>query len=253
PPDAPRPGARAFAPRAGRAPGSRDSFTPKSRRLCYPRLVLPRDRDGRFLVKGAPPPQLPEWAAAHGLRPGQAAALWAAMHRKLRGDFAVMPELERGARERLAAIARLDVLRLESVKRADDGTCKLVFHTDDGAAVESVIIPGPARATLCVSSQVGCAMGCRFCLTATMGHARNLLPAEIVDQLILARRQFPELWISNVVFMGMGEPLHNLDEVLPAIAIMVDDHGLGLSHRRVTVSTSGLVPQIQRLMAESSA
>ncbi|PCC72841.1 23S rRNA m(2)A-2503 methyltransferase [Nannocystis exedens] len=215
--------------------------------------MLPRDDHGRIFLKGVPRPQLLEWAGAQGLRPGQADALWAALYRKLRSDFATMPELDRAARDGLAAVARLDVLRLEAVKQAADGTSKLVFQTDDGAAVESVLIPGPERATLCVSSQVGCAMNCQFCLTATMGLARNLSAAEIVDQLVIARRRFPDVWISNVVFMGMGEPLHNLDQVLPAIAVMVDDHGLGLSHRRVTVSTSGLVPQIRRLVAESPA
>jgi 23S rRNA (adenine2503-C2)-methyltransferase len=215
--------------------------------------VLPRDDHGRILLKGVPRPQLLAWAGEQGLRPGQADALWAALYRKLRSDFAAMPELDRVARDGLAAVARLDVLRLEAVKQAADGTSKLVFQTDDGAAVESVLIPGPERATLCVSSQVGCAMNCQFCLTATMGLARNLSAAEIVDQLVIARRRFPDVWISNVVFMGMGEPLHNLDQVLPAIAVMVDDHGLGLSHRRVTVSTSGLVPQIRRLVAESPA
>lgn len=215
--------------------------------------MLPRDRHGRLLLKGVPRPQLLAWAAEQGLRPGQADALWAALYRKLRSDFAVMPELDRAVRDSLARATRLDALRLEAVKQAADGTSKLVFETDDGAAVESVLIPGPERATLCVSSQVGCAMNCQFCLTATMGLARNLGAAEIVDQLVIARRRFPDVWISNVVFMGMGEPLHNLDQVLPAIAVMVDDHGLGLSQRRVTVSTSGLVPQIRRLVAESPA
>jgi len=116
-----------------------------------------------------------------------------------------------------------------------------------------VLIPGPERATLCVSSQVGCAMNCQFCLTARMGLARNLRAAEIVGQLAIARRVFPDVWISNVVFMGMGEPLHNLDEVIPAIEIFTDEQGLGLSRRRVTVSTSGLVPQIERLIAETDA
>lgn len=217
--------------------------------------MLARDQHGRLLLKGVPRARLLAWAGEQGLRPGQADALWAALYRKLRGDFAVMPELDRAARERLAASCRLDVLRLDAVKEAGDGTCKLVFETDDGAAVESVLIPSAdrRRATLCVSSQVGCAMNCQFCLTATMGLARNLSAAEIVDQLVLARRRFPDVWISNVVFMGMGEPLHNLDQVLPAIEVMIDDHGLGLSHRRVTVSTSGLVPQIRRFFAESEA
>ena len=110
-----------------------------------------------------------------------------------------------------------------------------------------------ARATLCVSSQVGCAMNCQFCLTAKMGLLRNLSAAEIVEQVVIARRQFPGTWISNVVFMGMGEPLHNLDNVIAATHILCDDHGLGLSARRVTVSTSGLIPAIKRFFAESPA
>lgn len=213
--------------------------------------MLPRDRDGRYILKGAPRPRLHAWATANGLRPGQADALWAALHRKLRSDFAAMPELDRLARERLTAVARLDVLRLESVKRADDGACKLVFQTDDGAAVESVLIPGRERATLCVSSQVGCAMNCQFCLTATMGLARNLLAAEIVDQLILARRQFPDVWISNVVFMGMGEPLLNYDSVIRAANVITDPDGPQISKRRVTISTCGIVPALKDLARDT--
>lgn len=216
--------------------------------------MLPRDPAGKLLLMGLPRPRLVAWATGElGLRPGQADALWAALYRKLRPDFADAPELERTARERLAGLARVDALSAPAIHRAADGAAKLVFQTDDGAAIESVLIPGPERATLCVSSQVGCAMNCQFCLTARMGLSRHLTTAEIVDQLVQARRLFPEVWISNIVFMGMGEPLHNLDEVLPAIDILVDDRGLGLSHRRVTVSTSGLVPQIERLVAESPA
>lgn len=216
--------------------------------------MLPRDRDGKVLLMGLPRPRLTAYAIDElGLRPGQVDVLWAALYRRLCGDLADAPGLERAARERLAAATRVDALRLADRRTAVDGTTKLVFETDDGAAIESVLIPGPERATLCVSSQVGCAMGCRFCLTATMGLARHLGAAEIVGQLVQARRLFPDVWISNIVFMGMGEPLHNLDEVLPAIDILVDDRGLGLSHRRVTVSTSGLVPQIERLIAESPA
>ena len=216
--------------------------------------MLPRDSAGKVQLMGLTRPQLLAFATGElDLRPGQADALWAALYRKLRPDLADAPELDRAARERLVARARVDALSAPTLHRAADGTTKLVFQTDDGAAIESVLIPGPARATLCVSSQVGCAMNCQFCLTAKMGLARHLTTAEIVGQLVQARRLFPEVWISNIVFMGMGEPLHNLDEVLPAIDILVDDRGLGLSHRRVTVSTSGLVPQIQRLIAESPA
>ncbi|HEY8377728.1 MAG TPA: 23S rRNA (adenine(2503)-C(2))-methyltransferase RlmN [Nannocystis sp.] len=216
--------------------------------------MLPRDREGRVLLRGVPRARLLAWATGEaGLRPGQADVLWAALYRDLCSDLEGVAGLQRDVRARLAGLVRLDTLRLDDVRRAADGTCKLVFATDDGAAVESVLIPGPERATLCVSSQIGCAMGCGFCLTATMGLGRNLRAAEIVDQFVIARRHFPDVWISNVVFMGMGEPLHNLDEVLPAIEVLTDDRGLGLSHRRVTVSTSGLVPQIARFVAASDA
>lgn len=217
-------------------------------------MTLPRDASGKIWLKGLTRAQLHAWATGElGLRPGQADALWAAMYRRLRDDFAAMPELDRDARERLAQTARLGALELVGVYGSADGAHKLALRTDDGAVIESVLIPGPERATLCVSSQVGCAMNCQFCLTAKMGLSRHLRAAEIVEQFVVARRRFPDVWISNVVFMGMGEPLHNLDEVIPATHVLVDDRGLGLSQRRVTVSTSGLVPQIERLIAESPA
>jgi 23S rRNA (adenine2503-C2)-methyltransferase len=213
-----------------------------------------RDAAGKLLLKGLPRPQLLAWARSElAMRPAQAELLWAALHRRLITDGDELPDLDRSLHAPLYAAARLDALAVHEIRRAADGTSKLVFRTDDGALIESVLIPGPERATLCVSSQVGCAMNCQFCLTATMGLSRHLRAAEIVDQLAQARRTFPDVFISNVVFMGMGEPLHNLDEVLPAVDIMLDDRGLGLSQRRVTVSTSGLVPQIQRYIAESRA
>ncbi|MBL9104195.1 MAG: 23S rRNA (adenine(2503)-C(2))-methyltransferase RlmN [Myxococcales bacterium] len=211
----------------------------------------------RTALKNLPRPELLAWAVAHGARPAQAERLWAALYRRLAADFADILEIDAGLRARLAAAATLDALTVDSVHRADDGTAKLALRTADGAVIESVIIPGvvgeDGRATLCVSSQVGCAMNCQFCLTAKMGLSRHLTTAEIVDQVVLARRLFPELWLSNVVFMGMGEPLHNLANVVAATRILCDDRGLGLSHRRVTVSTSGIVPAIQQFFAASPA
>jgi len=218
----------------------------------------PLDGAGRVWLKAMARPQLLAWARqALGARPAQAENIWAGLHRHLATTAMELPGLDAELRRRLDACARVDALTLQDVHTASDGTRKLALRTDDGAVIESVVIPAvfgdPSRATLCISSQVGCAMNCQFCLTAKMGLLRHLSAAEIVEQVILARRLFPDTWISNVVFMGMGEPLHNLDAVITATRILCDDHGIGLSTRRVTVSTSGLIPAIQRFVAESPA
>jgi 23S rRNA (adenine2503-C2)-methyltransferase len=213
--------------------------------------------DARTPLKDLPRAELLAWAHAHGIRPGQADRLWGALYQRLVADPADIPDLDAPLRARLADLARFDVLTVDAVHSAEDGTRKLALRTADGAQIESVIIPGvtgdAARATLCISSQVGCAMNCQFCLTAKMGLSRHLTTAEMVDQVVLARRLVPELWLSNVVFMGMGEPLHNLANVIAATHILCDDRGLGLSHRRVTVSTSGIIPAIQQFFAASPA
>jgi len=218
----------------------------------------PQDGAGRVWLKAMERPQLLAWAQqALGARPAQAERLWAGLHRHLASSALELPALDAGLRARLDAVARVDALAVDAVHTASDGTRKLALRTDDGAVIEAVLIPAvfgdPTRATLCISSQVGCAMGCRFCLTAKMGLLRHLHAAEIVEQVIVARRLFPDTWISNIVFMGMGEPLHNLEAVIAATRILCDDHGIGLSARRVTVSTSGLIPAIQRYVAESPA
>lgn len=130
-----------------------------------------------------------------------------------------------------------------------------MFNLEDGMAIETVVIPSSTgRTTVCVSSQVGCAMNCQFCYTGRMGLRKHLKTAEIVEQAVFARRLFSSEFgsITNVVFMGMGEPLHNIDNVLKAAAIMVDEQGLQFSPRKVTVSTSGLVPQLKRFLHESN-
>ena len=218
----------------------------------------PQDSAGKVWLKAMERPRLLAWARqALGARPMQAEKLWAGLHRHLAVDAMALPGLDPDLRARLDACARVDALAVHAIHTASDGTRKLALRTDDGAVIEAVLIPAvfgdPTRATLCISSQVGCAMGCRFCLTAKMGLLRHLHAAEIVEQVILARRLFPDTWISNVVFMGMGEPLHNLEAVITATRILCDDHGIGLSSRRVTVSTSGLIPAIQRYVVESPA
>ena len=139
--------------------------------------------------------------------------------------------------------------KLGRVSESVDGTRKLPVHLDDGAVVESVLIPmGDRKFTQCVSSQVGCALDCKFCYTGTLGLSRHLSPGEIIDQVILGRSALPkDARITHLVYMGMGEPLHNFNGVVSSIERICDPGGLGFSHRKVTVSTSGLIPEIKKL------
>ena len=181
--------------------------------------------------------QLYEWVFRHGAR-----------------DLESMTNLPKALRRDLDAqgwtIGRLTV---DTVETANDGTRKAALRLADGGLVESVLIPmAPGRFTQCLSSQVGCAMGCRFCHTATLGLARHLTPGEIIDQVLLGRELMRgidsgDARVSNLVFMGMGEPLHNFEGVTRSIEVICDPRALDYSHGRVTVSTSGLVPEIERL------
>ncbi len=164
-------------------------------------------------------------------------------------DFRTMSDLARPLRERLYETWSLGCLEQESSFVSTDGTRKLVLRTREGAKIESVLIPEPRRQTICVSSQVGCSLDCSFCATGRLGLGRNLRAGEIVDQVlhgaeVLARSGER---ITHVVFMGMGEPLLNLDNVIRSIRILADPRALGLSPRRVTVSTAGVVPRIAEL------
>ncbi len=162
-------------------------------------------------------------------------------------DFRLMSDLSKPLRERLHEHAHLDLPPLLPGYESGDGTRKWLLPLDVGNSVETVLIPETGRQTLCVSSQVGCALDCTFCATGQQGFNRNLRTAEIVAQLWQVSRLASVGRVSNVVFMGMGEPLANFDNVLRALDIMQDDYGFGLSRRRVTVSTSGIVPAIRRL------
>ncbi len=175
------------------------------------------------------------------------------LYTHLEDDFASMTNLSKDLRSTLEDRARVSPLKFNGAHESSDGTTKLTFKCDDGAVVESVFIPADGRNTLCISSQVGCAMGCTFCYTAKMGLQRNLTAAEIVDQVVQARRRMTEVngRIGNIVFMGMGEPLHNVDNVIQSIDILLDETGLNFSRRKVTVSTSGMVPAIERLGEET--
>lgn len=164
-------------------------------------------------------------------------------------DIEQMTNLSKDFRQSLAMLTRASSLEHTGAYPSADGTTKLTFKCSDNSVIETVYIPADGRNTLCISSQVGCAMGCTFCWTAKMGLRRNLSTAEIVDQVVWARRLLSEQngHIGNIVFMGMGEPLHNYDNVVRAIEILTDQRGLDFSRRKITVSTSGLVPQLRKL------
>src|SRR5450755_1005597 len=185
----------------------------------------------------------------------RATQLFRWIHQRGERDPAAMTDLAKSFRDKLASEAVVEALPVASEQVASDGTIKWLFDIGGGNAVETVFIPEPGRGTLCISSQAGCAVNCRFCATGHQGFSRNLDVAEIVAQLWYAefelRRRLAlppgERAITNVVMMGMGEPLQNYAALVPALRVMLDDHGYGLSRRRVTVSTSGVVPMIDRL------
>jgi 23S rRNA (adenine2503-C2)-methyltransferase len=187
----------------------------------------------------------------------RATQLFRWIHQRGEADFAAMSDLAKSLRAKLDGAAMVQPLSVLSEQASADGTIKWLFDVGAGNAIETVFIPEDDRATLCISSQAGCAVGCRFCSTGHQGFSRNLSTGEIVGQLWYAehalrargmtRSDGSERVISNVVMMGMGEPLQNYAALLPALRVMLDDHAYGLSRRRVTVSTSGMVHMIDRL------
>ena len=200
--------------------------------------------------------------AAHCERLGEkrfrAVQLFRWIHQRGARDFDQMSDLAKSLRSKLTGCAEIRPLPVLSEHRSTDGTVKWLFDVGAGNAVETVFIPENDRGTLCISSQAGCAVGCRFCSTGHQGFSRNLSTGEILAQLWYAEhtlrrdldrpaRQAGERVITNVVMMGMGEPLQNYGALVPALRVMLDDHGYGLSRRRVTVSTSGVVPFMDRL------
>jgi 23S rRNA (adenine2503-C2)-methyltransferase len=198
---------------------------------------------------------LAAFCAALGEKRFRAVQLYRWMHQKGQADFEQMSDLAKSLRGKLAGVATVAAPPLISEHISTDGTVKWLFDVGDGNAVETVFIPEADRGTLCVSSQAGCAVGCRFCSTGHQGFSRNLRTGEIIGQLWFAEHRLRqklglkegERAVDNVVMMGMGEPLQNYDALVPALRTMLDDHGYGLSRRRVTVSTSGVVPMIDRL------
>ncbi|MBL8388884.1 MAG: 23S rRNA (adenine(2503)-C(2))-methyltransferase RlmN [Hydrogenophaga sp.] len=183
----------------------------------------------------------------------RAVQLFRWIHQKGASRFDEMSDLAKSLREKLPSVCTITGLPVLTRQDSADGTIKWLFDVGGGNAVETVFIPEDDRGTLCVSSQAGCAVGCRFCSTGHQGFSRNLTTGEILAQLwhaehfLRAHLKTSERVITNVVMMGMGEPLQNYGALVPALRVMLDDHGYGLSRRRVTVSTSGVVPMIDRL------
>jgi len=199
---------------------------------------------------------LAAFCAGLGEKPFRATQLFRWIHQRGEADFSAMTDLAKSLRDKLAVSAHIAAPALLSQHASVDGTIKWLFDVGGGDAVEAVFIPETDRGTLCISSQAGCAVGCRFCSTGHQGFSRNLSTAEIVSQLWFAehflRKHLGQSTrvISNVVMMGMGEPLQNYAALIPALRVMLSDHGYGLSRRRVTVSTSGVVPMMDRLAGD---
>ncbi len=221
--------------------------------------------DDRVNLLGLPRAELEAFVAERlGAKPFRARQLMKWIYRRGVCDFAAMSDLAQDFRAQLAGVAAISVPQIVTEQKSADGTRKWMLRMDAVQGIETVYIPEPDRGTLCISSQVGCAMDCSFCATAQQGFNRNLSVAEIVGQVWLAHRELdacggterradgslPGRAITNIVLMGMGEPLANYRNVVPALRVFTDDLGYDLSRRRVTLSTSGLVPQMYKLAEE---
>jgi 23S rRNA (adenine2503-C2)-methyltransferase len=206
----------------------------------------------RVNLLGLERPGLEAFVQELGSKPFRARQLMSWLYKRGEGSFANMTDLAKDFRARLRERAEVRVPEIVSVQASSDGTRKWLLSADSSQAFEMVFIPEENRGTLCISSQVGCVLDCAFCSTAQQGFNRNLTTAEIVGQVWLANRELgfthgDDRIITNVVLMGMGEPLANFRSVVPALRIFTDDLGFDISRRRVTLSTSGLVPMIYRL------
>jgi len=199
---------------------------------------------------------LRDYFVALGEKPYRAKQVMQWLYQQNTRDFDQMSNVSKALRQRLSNEACTTLPKLEQEMLSSDGTCKWLFELHDGNRIETVYIPEASRGTLCISSQVGCALDCSFCATGRQGFNRNLSVSEIIGQLWLAENLLavnPETKtqrITNIVMMGMGEPLLNYSKLVPALSLMLDDRAYGLSKRRVTVSTSGVVPAMDRLTAD---
>jgi 23S rRNA (adenine2503-C2)-methyltransferase len=216
-------------------------------------VAIPQQaRAGKPNLLGMTLPEMTAFFAELGEKPFRAKQVFRWIHQGGVDQFDAMTDLAKSLREKLPNFARIEAPKLMTEQASKDGTRKWLLDVGTGNGIEVVFIPEADRGTLCVSSQVGCALDCTFCSTGKQGFKSNLTAAEIIGQLWWANKALGkdpkgERIVSNVVMMGMGEPLANFDEVTNAMDIMLDDHGYGLSRRRVTLSTSGVVPNLKRL------
>jgi 23S rRNA (adenine2503-C2)-methyltransferase len=215
-------------------------------------LISDTEHATRTNLLGKPESVLRVFFDGLGEKPFRARQVLQWIHQRNASRFDEMTDLSKSLREQLCEIASIELPEVVSEMKSSDGTVKWLFESGAGQAVETVFIPEPGRGTLCISSQVGCAMDCSFCATGAQGFNRNLDVNEIIGQVTHANRQLPvrqngEPAVTNVVFMGMGEPLANYRNVLPALELLLSDYAYGLSRRRITVSTSGIVPHIEKL------
>ena len=213
---------------------------------------MPTATESRVNLVGQPEAALKHLFDGLGEKPFRARQVLQWIHQRNASQFDEMTNLSKNLRAQLGEIASIELPAVLRESRSADGTVKWLFESGAGQAVETVFIPEPGRGTLCISSQVGCALDCSFCATGAQGFNRNLTVEEIIGQVTHANRHLPrrsngEPAVTNVVFMGMGEPLANYRNVVQALDILISDYAYGLSRRRVTVSTSGIVPQINKL------
>jgi 23S rRNA (adenine2503-C2)-methyltransferase len=199
-------------------------------------------------LKGLNIQETEAWAVAQGLKPYRGRQIRHWLFKKMAGSFDEMSTLSKALRTALREKSNIDHLRVMKRQVSRDGVVKYLFGLKDGNSIETVLIPERDHWTLCISSQVGCAMDCLFCLTGKQGFTRNLTAAEIIDQVVEVKRSMEEPdRLTNIVLMGMGEPLANYDAVTRAVENLTADEGMNFSHRKVTLSTCGLAPQIRKL------
>ncbi len=213
-------------------------------------LTVADSMPGRTNLLGMSPDALVRFFEQLDQKPFRARQLMRWAYKRGVLDFDAMTDLSAALRSQLSALAELKLPEAVGKDQSADGTTKWLVRVAGGQFVETVFIPEPGRGTLCISSQAGCVLDCAFCATAQQGFNRNLTAAEILGQVLLASRELPEGAITNVVFMGMGEPLANYRNVVPVAKLLVDDLAFALSRRRVTISTAGLVPQMLKLAEE---
>jgi 23S rRNA (adenine2503-C2)-methyltransferase len=221
------------------------------------RTAMTSPDKSRTNLLGLPRAALETFVAELGSKPFRARQLLNWVYKRGEGSIANMTDLAKDFRAQLAEVAEVRTPDIVTMQHSSDGTRKWMLSADSSQAFEMVFIPEKERGTLCISSQVGCILDCSFCSTAQQGFNRNLTTAEIVGQVWLAKKELGfeaggDRIVTNVVLMGMGEPLANFRNVIPAVRILMDDYGFDLSRRRVTLSTSGLVPQIYKLAEETN-